>query len=275
MSEPEWLAELRARADRPALRRREPLRFDSAASSTRTATKSPWVDASIGSVEPDLAGRMVAAGLPLRPEHDGWTLEPPADAALHRLAHWLHANGLCSSWRNELLDVDDERGHRVGVVERAAVRPLGIATRAVHLVGRTPAGEVWVQQRARDKAVDPGLWDTTMGGLVAAGEGIAATLARETDEEAGLAIGALQGLAPAGRISIRRPVADGYMVERIEIFEAVVPRTLQPVNRDGEVERFECLAPDALLERLRAGEFTLEAALILAEFLQRRGHLRD
>ena len=68
------------------------------------------------------------------------------------------------------------------------MRPLGITTHAVHLVGWTPDGAVWVQQRAHDKATDPGLWDTTMGGLVTAGESIAATLMRETEEEAGLAV---------------------------------------------------------------------------------------
>ncbi|HEX7438279.1 MAG TPA: NUDIX domain-containing protein, partial [Caldimonas sp.] len=185
----------------------------------------------------------------------------------------LKANGLTGRWRDELLAVGDAHGERLGEVERAAARPLGITTHAAHLVGRTPDGDFWVQQRAFDKATDPGLWDTMVGGLVAAGETVATTLARETAEEAGLAVEALQGLEPAGRITIRRPVADGYMVEHIEIFEALVPPPSRPVNRDGEVERFECLAPDALLERLRAGAFTLEAALILVASLERRGLL--
>ena len=33
------------------------------------------------------------------------------------------------------------------------------------------------------------------------------------------------------------------MIEHIEIFEAVVPDGLEPVNRDGEVDRFEALMP--------------------------------
>jgi len=46
-----------------------------------------------------------------------------------------------------------------------------------------------------------------------------------------------------------------------------------PVNRDGEVARFECLGTAALVERLRADAFTLEAALILAGALERAGAL--
>jgi len=39
------------------------------------------------------------------------------------------------------------------------------------------------------------------------------------------------------------------------------------------VERFECLAPAVLLARLAEGRFTLEAALMLAANLWRRGLL--
>jgi hypothetical protein len=73
-----------------------------------------------------------------------------------------------------------------------------------------------------------------------------------------------------GRITVRRPVRQGYMIEHSDVFEAVIPEATTPVNQDGEVERFECLAPQALVERLAAGQFTLEAALMLAASLRRR-----
>jgi 8-oxo-dGTP pyrophosphatase MutT (NUDIX family) len=256
-----WIEALRARADLPPARAREPLCLADG-------------HVAIGSIEPELGERLVAAGLPLVRAGAHWQLAAvDADSAFDAIARWLHAQGLGSRWRGELLAVTDAQGTRHGAVERAAVRPLGISTFAVHLVGWTRAGEIWVQQRALDKATDPGLWDTLMGGLVAGDESIRATLVRETDEEAGLDVAALEGVAHADRILIRRPVSDGYMVEHIEAFEAVVPEALEPCNRDGEVERFERLAPAAVVERLRAGAFTLEAALILAGSLERRGLL--
>jgi 8-oxo-dGTP pyrophosphatase MutT (NUDIX family) len=109
-----------------------------------------------------------------------------------------------------------------------------------------------------------------MGGLVAAGESVLDALVRETHEEAGLEIDQLQDLMAHGRITVRRPVVDGYMVEHIDVFEAVLPQGVEPHNRDGEVERFECLAPQALVERLRDDAFTLEAALLLIGALRRR-----
>lgn len=246
-----WEA-LRARAAQPAVRPREPLCLDGVA---------------CGSIEPALARQLADAGLPLR-AHDGrWSVDGPADAALEAIARWLHANGHGGRWRDETLAVAADDGRVLGAVERAAVRALGIATRAVHLVGTTPAGEVWVQQRALDKAVDPGLLDTLVGGLAAAGESTHETLERETWEEAGLRLPALQALRPLGTLRVRRPVSDGYMVEDLEMFEAVVPDGVEPANQDGEVMAFQRLTPGALADAIEADRFTLEAALIHAHWL--------
>ena len=86
-----------------------------------------------------------------------------------------------------------------------------------------------------------------------------------------MAIAELIDLRRTDRITVRRPVAEGYVVEHIEVFEATVPAALEPRNRDGEVARFECVPAPALLDRLAGGEFTLEATLILDRSLARRG----
>jgi 8-oxo-dGTP pyrophosphatase MutT (NUDIX family) len=193
---------------------------------------------------------------------------------LPAVARWLHAEGIAPHWRDELLAVTDVDGRALGAIERGVVRILGLSTAAVHLVGSDAAGRTWVQLRAATKSTDPGLWDTLMGGQVAAGESIAETLARETLEEAGLAIADLHRLERGDPIVLRRPVREGYMVERIEVFRALVPAAVVPINRDGEVERFEYLDDAGLVERLAGGGFTLEATLILGAELERRGVVR-
>ena len=145
--------------------------------------------ACIGSVEPPLAQRMADAGLPLREiGHVGCIVTDAAaiNLALGALAQWLHAHGLTTAWRDERLAVTDAHGLPVAAIERAAVRPLGIASHAVHVMVSAERGPMWVQQRAFNKATDPGQWDTIIGGLVAAGETTLLALAREVWEEASL-----------------------------------------------------------------------------------------
>ncbi len=267
----DWLARARAAADMPPLRPRDLLHLDVDARSVL-----------VGSIERATAERMVDAGLPLRrvrfgnadaeveaargdAADEGWQVDAPAVPSLAAIAAWLRDAGLAGRWRDELLAVVDAEERAVAVAERSVVRVLGLTTYAVHLVGFAAAGRrVWVQQRAFDKATDPGQWDTLMGGQVAAGETVESALARETWEEAGLDVAKLLDLRRGKRITIRRPVAEGYMVEHIDVYTVRVPEGVEPCNRDGEVARFACLDADALEARLARCEFTLEASLILA-----------
>src|SRR5690554_6127207 len=107
------------------------------------------------------------------------------NAVLARLADALKDTGCLRGWRNELLDVFGE-GRRLAVIERAAMRPLGLLTKAVHLNAWTPDGKIWVARRALDKHTDPGMWDTLVGGLAVSGESLETSLLREREEEAGL-----------------------------------------------------------------------------------------
>jgi 8-oxo-dGTP pyrophosphatase MutT (NUDIX family) len=252
VSDPLWLDDLRRRAAQPPLQAREPLRLGKA---------------EIGSIEPAMARRMADDGLPLQAAGGAWQIGSHDDTTLAELASWLREQGLASRWRNELLPVTDTDGRSQGAIERAAVRPLGITTHAVHLVGRHADGRFWVQQRAHDKATDPSMWDTLVGGLMAAGETVMSTLERETWEEAGLRLSELDGLQQIGHLQIRRPVEEGYMVERATLFQAVLPRRLAPQNQDGEVAAFACIDAATLSADLAAGRYTLEAALIHAHAL--------
>ena len=165
----------------------------------------------------------------------------------------------------------NDAGTVLGAIERAAVRPLGIATVAVHLLALDPRGRHWVQQRAFDKPNDPGLWDTLVGGMVPAGEPLREALARETWEEAGLHLEQLPDLRHGGTVRTHGPcdakLAHGYVVQDLEWFTCVVPAGVVPQNQDGEVLAFDCLEAPELAARLARDEFTLDAGLLyLAAF---------
>lgn len=207
-------------------------------------------------------------------EHDGgmaWRLMGEPTAALGALALALREAGLAHAWRDEQLAVADAQGQRIGTVERAVVRVLGITTAAVHLVGQAEDGRFWVQQRAWSKPNDPGLWDTLMGGMISGADTLASALERETWEEAGLRLEHLRNTVRGGHVDIRRPSDDGhgagYVIERIDWYHCTVPDGLLPVNQDGEVERFVLMDAGEMIARMHAGEFTSEAALIQAALL--------
>lgn len=226
----------------------------------------------VGSLEPEVAQLLADQDL-LHATGEAWSVtwasgDSSDSGAWDALARALRNAGLLGAWRNELLPVSTDQGEQVGLIERAAVRALGLSTSAVHLTAQAPDGRTWVQQRAFNKANDPGLWDTLMGGMVNAADTLAQALERETWEEAGLRLDQLQGLAHAGHLLISRPSggADrvGYTVERIDWFSATLPKNALPHNRDGEVERFDCVETRQLRADISAGRYTLEAALILA-----------
>lgn len=274
--DPTWLASLYAKARQPPLRPREALYAG---------------EHCIGSVLPELfrdfASWVSWNGQKMLLKKEQlvdpsktaiWRLEGAVTPALNLIAAALHdapaghpAHGYVAKyWRGEQLGVYGAGGDLLGSVERGAVRPLGIATRAVHLVGRTPAGPMWVQQRALNKANDPGLWDTLMGGMISVEDDLHTALARETTEEAGLAMAQLRDVALRGRVKLQRPADEtgvGYVVEDIDWFNCTVAEGVMPVNQDGEVAQFQLLALDELVARLQRDEFTLEAALILVAAL--------
>ena len=267
-----WLTALRISALTAPLRPRVPLLAGSHA---------------IGSVEPDFLheimpllssnGRELLQKEEQSGDHSGlaWRLHGNPTDSLARLADALRERGLCGAWRNEQLAVYDSTGHRLGSIERAAVRPLGISTQAVHLMGFVsrsgPDSHVWVQQRALDKANDPGRLDTLMGGMIGSQDSLTGALARETWEEAGLQLETLEEVSYGGRVSLRRPTREaehsmggaGFMVEHIDWFRCSVPEGLVPQNQDGEVAQFMLMDRTELLARLQRDEFTTEAALVL------------
>lgn len=268
---PDWLRTLRAEAACPPLRPRVPLVAGAGAGAAASM---------IGSVEPDFLDQICFPRSTygdyalLKKERSAetgaclsWRLNGDVTTGLNLMAAALHEKGLAGAWRQEQLAVCDAGGVRVGTVERAAVRPLGIATLAVHLVGQAPDGRFWVQQRAFDKANDPGQWDTLMGGMVSSTDTLETALARETWEEAGLHIADLQDLRYGGRLSTSRPASDGggtgYVVENIDWYGCTVPDGVTPINQDGEVAQFALRDTTQLLEAIRHRQFTLEAALIL------------
>lgn len=196
--------------------------------------------------------------------------------SLQHLAHEWKSLGLLHGWRDEKFDVCDDAGKVLFALERAAFRPFGIMSQAVHLNGlvQTDGGwHFWIGRRSPHKAVDPDKLDNLVGGGIASGETPFEAVCRESEEEAGLMPPALAALSPAARIHSLRPVSRGIHNEILHIFDIILPETVRPENQDGEVAGFELMNVSQIIKTMLSQTMMHDAQLVTLEALKRYGAL--
>lgn len=196
--------------------------------------------------------------------------------ALQNMAWQWHKLGLLHGWRNEKFDVTDSAGRPLFALERAAFRPLGLVSRAVHINGYTRADDgvrLWIARRSPFKAVDPNKLDSIVGGGISSGETVAQALCREGFEEAGLPESLLAGAAESGRQYSVRTVARGLHREWLHIFDVCLPADMLPENQDGEVADFRLMTVGETVDAMIAGQLMNDALLATADALWRWGAL--
>ena len=89
--------------------------------------------------------------------------------------------------QKELFPVVDEEGNVLGSISRGeAHNGTKILHPVVHLHVFNCKGELYLQRRPEWKDIQPGKWDTAVGGHVSFGENVAAALTREASEELGI-----------------------------------------------------------------------------------------
>lgn len=87
----------------------------------------------------------------------------------------------------EYFDIINEAGEIVGRETRERCHSgTFLLHRVVHVIIRNSKGELYLQKRARTKDIQPGKWDTSVGGHVDAGETVEQALHRELREELGI-----------------------------------------------------------------------------------------
>lgn len=91
--------------------------------------------------------------------------------------------------KHELLPITDSDGNVIGKTERGtAHNGSKILHPVVHLHLFSQEGEIYLQKRPEWKDVQPGKWDTSVGGHIDYGENVTTALAREVKEELGIDI---------------------------------------------------------------------------------------
>jgi len=196
-------------------------------------------------------------------------------AAMAEVTRELARDGIVSGWRDELVSVTHHYGQpELLRMERAASRHFGIMGYGAHLNGFTRRGgtvHAWVARRAPDKPVDPDKLDNLVGGRISAGMSVDETLRKESWEEAGIAPALLGDLTCLGAVRVEYSVPEGLHREILFVHDLWLPEDFKPQNQDGEVSEIRCVAVEEVLQNLLAGDFTLDAGVVMIDGLLRLG----
>ena len=238
-----------------------------------------------GRITPARAERLALFDALFRREGDALALNPDTPetrtAALAEVARTLAAEGALSAWRDERYAVAPSLGAPAWCeIERAAARYFGIRTYAAHVNGlvRTREGiSMWLARRAPTKAIDPGMLDNLVGGGIAAGTSVAATMVKECAEEAGIPLELARTASRIGALHVERLHADGLQDEIVFVHDLWLPPDFVPANQDGEAFDHRCLdlgdvAP-LLAQRSGPEALTIDASLVALDCLVRHGVL--
>lgn len=99
------------------------------------------------------------------------------------------------SQAEEMLDVINLQGRVIGRASRRECHQNpGLLHRVVHVLVENRAGGLYLQKRAAGKDIQPGKWDTSVGGHLLPGETPLAAARRELSEELGIVGGDLEHL---------------------------------------------------------------------------------
>jgi len=214
----------------------------------------------IGWLRPELAARLGAWPQVFRSTPEKVVLLDEKNLA--PVVEVLAREGFVPGWRNERYRIAD-----LFDIERAAARPFGLTTRAVHVNGISSDGKsMWLARRASTKPIDPGMLDNLVGGGIATGLTVEQTLVKEAWEEAGIPNDLARAATRGGTVQVLREVPEGVQSELIESYDLELPAGFQPKNQDGEVSEFMLLP----FERIEGQDLTFEAALVARNFLSRR-----
>ncbi|KAF8837002.1 hypothetical protein BDN67DRAFT_910047 [Paxillus ammoniavirescens] len=202
-------------------------------------------------------------------------------------------------WRNEMYpvyrnpfgvhlphDPDVKKGPDTGnyalEMERSACALFGVVTYGIHMTiyHEDPDGSnvrIWVPTRSRTKQTWPGYLDNSVAGGIPSGMSIFESLVKESMEEASIDEDIVRTHTKcAGFISYYFRTAKGWLQPEVEyVYDLRVPpdTPFQPKPLDGEVESFDLLPLDVVITKVKQGLFKANCALVLIDFLTRRGHL--
>ena len=163
-------------------------------------------------------------------------------------------------------------------IDRGYVAMLGLLAWGIHVNGyvRQPDGRImiWTGIRSASKTLDPGKLDSMIAGGQPASLSLLDNLRKEAAEEAGMPADIAAAARPVGTVSYMMDNAWGIRRDTLFCFDLELPASFVPRNTDGEIERFELIPAEELIEQVRRSQDAkFNVALVILDFALRHGLL--
>ncbi len=161
-------------------------------------------------------------------------------------------------------------------ISRAAAGFWGIRVFGVHVNGlseRNGQWHMWVAKRAKSRSA-PGLLDHMVCGGLDSSLSIQENLIKEAQEEANINAQDIIKASPAGMVSCW--IQTGHFLNRFTpiIYDLVLDKDFEPVNKDGAVESFSTMALDDICKQPeKIALFKVSAYPVLVNLLIRHGYI--
>jgi hypothetical protein len=239
--------------------------------------------AAVGRVRRDTAERLTGFSDLFAVEGETVVLQPSfatfetRSQALDEAVGRLIEAGVVAKRRNELYPVAPRfTDAPLAQLDRGAVATFGVRSYGVHVNGATTRGAgrmlQWIGVRAQDKLVAPGKLDNIVAGGQPIGLTLTENLVKECAEEAQVGETQARRAKPVGAISYAMAVPEGLRADTLFVFDMDIGGAFTPRNTDGEIERFELMPTEEIIERVRTtDDFKFNVNLVIIDYLIREG----
>ena len=214
-------------------------------------------------------------GLPGLPGRDQALL---LEEKMLEFAQFLHDRDYLLGWWGEKYRLTTGwHDQEITTIERGLTPFLGAKSWGVHLNGYLKTqGKLflWVAKRSMSKRNDPGKLDNIVAGGQPAGLSLRENLAKEAAEEAGISSAMIASARAAGVLSYVTEMTYGVKQDQIFVYDLEVQESFIPKAIDGEVEAFQLMEAEEILEILATSDaFKYNCALVYLDFFIRHGIL--
>ncbi len=188
--------------------------------------------------------------------------------------------GKLDKWRDELYSVS--KNHKLKellAIERSTLSYLGITGYGVHINGfckKNGTLYMWIAKRSKNKQTEPGKLDQIAAGGIPHDISVFDNVIKECDEEAKIPKEIAVNAKFVSTMQYWKELKIGVRPDTIFNYDLELPVDFKPIPNDGEVESFELMCIDEILERIqKTTDFKFNSELVIIEFAIRHNLINN